>query len=1829
MSASASDSIVLEEEIDPNYEPSEKEVVEYARWLGMDLEADQDLVWIAREGLKAPLPENWKPCKTMDTKEIYYFNFANGESTWDHPCDAYYRNLYEEEKKRSNLTHTSLGSQNDNNQKKSEWNDVKKIVKQQKELSINQEVKAQVSKFKDVLVSKPAGHHDLNSLKPLPGITGNSFDGSIHTRSFESGRGDRPGTSSSVTSKRERKKKKVKPVGDGSYDAQALRPKSRQHNPSDSDEDVKGVCSDDYNDIGAASYNSYRAKSSAGRDASRSPSTSNRRGQSYDEERDRLEEKLRKLKAKYRNRIDDVKELHDQELRERQDELQQELEELDANAERQRMQQQSMNDKKLAELKEKHSMRYETMCNEHEDRVHELACKYKEEREDRERGYKEELESLRREHTERFDELVNEGKMEEDHVRESISRRENEYSLVLKDLSEKEANAKKVEKDLSEKEANAKKVEKDLQELERKLEEKRKNLEEQSREIDSETKMIKEGRDYKNDAESKQLDTDLKAKSTELTQLTEQIMDAQSKFASVESEYNAFMSKLKAAKVDFDQEQVKLENVREKLIEESSKLEELQNQAAKEKSRLISIEDESSVVESKLCSTKGELHRAESNLKEKQSSLEAKYMQAKRSHEVEMKSLVREVEAKKDEISELGKKRGQLMDELDHLEGESETGDKLRNLLDASQKQASNLEGALDEKETLIATLQKELDMAAMEKERLEAAMEDERKSFEEKINDVSSTCASLEEDLTELREKEKADRQLLAIERQSKAGLEKKIASLQHTESTDAPNLSDKLKKAEAMIDQLQTGIAETVASKECVEKKLVSVQSKFDQLDGEHTTYKDNVKFLESQLEAERKSVRDKMKHIRDLESSTSTPNNDNSLLLEEVDDLHKKLEESKIMYENLMVKHGRLEREKATISRKLESGVELTASLNKQLQEQMEKENSLVLNLHSTEKALEETKSQIRRKDMHIESVEAQLSEVLSAVPPPSPTSSNLEKAKQRQQLMEEFQKEREILEDQLEKSIQNEMELTRANGKLRGEISNLKHKLKISENEVSTTEQELSKIKADLENTGEEILTLRAQNRELDSRILEVRREEKRSKEEEIMKNTLKFKGELSTAATRERELVEEKHFLESRAKHAEVELTSRVKHAEMQANSFRDKAELAESQKSELEASFDALSQERQQLQSKIHDLLKELAQVKQSNEAKELDYESKLDLLRNEKMNLDVHYNSLKSQNGSHKSDKESLLAEIERLRIEATENESKLRLSDKENYSLKNKLNSISSENAELKKTQIEVAEEVEEIEESRRTFESKVGSLESQNQSLSSKLRRLENALANLETQNEALKKHKLELELEKTTLESSKFGLEANHDDIESANSELRVKVSTLESLNSRLNHDVKALNDQKAKLETTTRTLKEKLREFENRIKNLDEETRKQNPERQHTSASTTLGSDGGSADGEEEDLGTGESSDDLENMLNGNQTDDENILFKARRWVGSFKQEKATIEHAKYLFKKQRGDLEEQRAALLRERREWKQSLKDGLSESKVSNKVKTAVLSQFEALDDGVVDVRAKLNWIESISRMMYKVQALAKRCLKCKHTNPSILRKFHSAHTAYCESRNFDDSTRETVPVDGNDSDEYDESFDTENELYDDNMGVRFYPRHNVNYGPYHPMSSGQPRMDMPNVAYAPFPYQYPVVYVDGAPREVFSEPQIHVAVPRARQPLAHLRTNENVMNGYVRRDTPSHTVSASQLGHSLDAQHPIVYGDEQPSRALESTWNESRNVAQQHSAWLMDFRKELQRSQLYPRRERSNSYGHMNTTHRKKIRRRKHVRRTDAKLG
>jgi len=92
--------LLLDEDLDENYEPTHVEIKEYAEWLGMDPDCDQHHFWIARLGLKAPLPSPWKPCQT-ENEEIFYFNFETGESIWDHPCDEVHRKIFQEAKEKT------------------------------------------------------------------------------------------------------------------------------------------------------------------------------------------------------------------------------------------------------------------------------------------------------------------------------------------------------------------------------------------------------------------------------------------------------------------------------------------------------------------------------------------------------------------------------------------------------------------------------------------------------------------------------------------------------------------------------------------------------------------------------------------------------------------------------------------------------------------------------------------------------------------------------------------------------------------------------------------------------------------------------------------------------------------------------------------------------------------------------------------------------------------------------------------------------------------------------------------------------------------------------------------------------------------------------------------------------------------------------------------------------------------------------------------------------------------------------------------------------------------------------------------------------------------------------------------------------------------------------------------------------------------------------------------------------------------------------------------------------------------------------------------------
>uniref|UniRef100_A0A1I8I714 WW domain-containing protein n=1 Tax=Macrostomum lignano TaxID=282301 RepID=A0A1I8I714_9PLAT len=96
--------LVLEEVVE-DYQPTEEELLDYARTIGIDPDREPQLMHLAKEGLVAPLPPDWRPVQDLSksNEAIYYFNFVTGQSSWEHPCDEHYRALVRAERIRLRL----------------------------------------------------------------------------------------------------------------------------------------------------------------------------------------------------------------------------------------------------------------------------------------------------------------------------------------------------------------------------------------------------------------------------------------------------------------------------------------------------------------------------------------------------------------------------------------------------------------------------------------------------------------------------------------------------------------------------------------------------------------------------------------------------------------------------------------------------------------------------------------------------------------------------------------------------------------------------------------------------------------------------------------------------------------------------------------------------------------------------------------------------------------------------------------------------------------------------------------------------------------------------------------------------------------------------------------------------------------------------------------------------------------------------------------------------------------------------------------------------------------------------------------------------------------------------------------------------------------------------------------------------------------------------------------------------------------------------------------------------------------------------------------------
>ena len=69
-----------------------EELISMCEYLGIRVISEPNMIWIAADALKAPLPVNWTAEKDASGRTFFYNHLTN-QSRWEHPLDPHFRNL--------------------------------------------------------------------------------------------------------------------------------------------------------------------------------------------------------------------------------------------------------------------------------------------------------------------------------------------------------------------------------------------------------------------------------------------------------------------------------------------------------------------------------------------------------------------------------------------------------------------------------------------------------------------------------------------------------------------------------------------------------------------------------------------------------------------------------------------------------------------------------------------------------------------------------------------------------------------------------------------------------------------------------------------------------------------------------------------------------------------------------------------------------------------------------------------------------------------------------------------------------------------------------------------------------------------------------------------------------------------------------------------------------------------------------------------------------------------------------------------------------------------------------------------------------------------------------------------------------------------------------------------------------------------------------------------------------------------------------------------------------------------------------------------------------
>jgi hypothetical protein len=83
----------------PDWSGMSEELISMCEYLGIRVLSERDMIWIAEDALKAPLPVNWMAQRDRQGRTFFYNNITQ-QSRWEHPLDPHFRNLRDKYRQR-------------------------------------------------------------------------------------------------------------------------------------------------------------------------------------------------------------------------------------------------------------------------------------------------------------------------------------------------------------------------------------------------------------------------------------------------------------------------------------------------------------------------------------------------------------------------------------------------------------------------------------------------------------------------------------------------------------------------------------------------------------------------------------------------------------------------------------------------------------------------------------------------------------------------------------------------------------------------------------------------------------------------------------------------------------------------------------------------------------------------------------------------------------------------------------------------------------------------------------------------------------------------------------------------------------------------------------------------------------------------------------------------------------------------------------------------------------------------------------------------------------------------------------------------------------------------------------------------------------------------------------------------------------------------------------------------------------------------------------------------------------------------------------------------